>query len=366
MTISHHARKRSNGDWWNMAARQLSLEELTWAVAPLIKQLTKYDRLRLQLESVGGDLSLLVAITNTLSEPIRIQGASRSHTLSLIDQGGFRSMLYDLGEFTCYLQIRRLDTGMPVYYFCRTEYDYRSTYSIIMEDLYMSPGYPLFDERFLKIMRHGHEEYFLRLSSFSKKTMQMLAKDSTKKVQEEEVDELLGNVGRYILQAAWHEDQFVGITAARYFLLPWFQRAIELLYLCLSGELCEIRRVINQEVNHFFIHVYEQPAIHYFLGLLNQLDGEALCRVPQKALKLYPRLTRHFGDFLRVELPWGQQRNLIPLYKLLFANFWRLDVISNSIAENESIKNGVNLLENKSKELIKTLFEELENNQKIK
>ena len=45
------------------------------------------------------------------------------------------------------MDVRQLDSRMPVYFLCRLRKDYWSEYSLIVEDLYRSPGYPLTDER---------------------------------------------------------------------------------------------------------------------------------------------------------------------------------------------------------------------------
>jgi len=342
---------------WNYSPRKLSRKKFNLAIEPFVKQLFKYDRLRKQIEDIGGTLNLPVMIINTLNEEFSVKGLRHSHKIALTHQESIRSMLLDLGEFECKLQVRKLNTGMPVYYFCLTEMDYRLTYSLILEDIYQSSEYPIFDERFVKIMHLGHEVYFLRLSMFRQKTLTMLDKEQTESAQAKQVDEILGKVGRHIFQAAWHEDQFVGMAAANHFELAWFRWAIELLYLCLSGELCDLRRIINKDVQQFFVEVYPQPPISNFLSLLNQLDGEALSRVPQIALKLYPKLSRDFGSFLRVDLPWGKSKIPTPLFKLLFGNFWRLDMICNEIGQNEELRQAGQLLEKQSQEVIQKLFE---------
>ena len=265
-------------------------------------------------------------------------------------------MLQDLGDYDCHLQVRRRSTAMPVYYFCRTCHDYRSTYSLILEDLYLSPCYPIVDERFVKIMRWGHEVYYLRLAMFRKKLLAMLGKEKSSNAQDA-VDEVLAKVGGHILQAAWHEDQRVGMAAAEHFGLTGFRQAIELLYLCLSGDLCELRGLVNKEVLQFFKEVYPQPAIHDFLDLLSQLNGEALAHVPQTALKLYPRLSRDFSAFLSTEVPWGRWKTRMPLYKLLFGNFSRLEAVRKGIGENGELKKAAEVLEKQSSAVIRALLD---------
>jgi hypothetical protein len=344
------------GERWNHFIRRwLTRGEFNRAVAPLIKQLTTYDQLRRQLEEYGGSLNLPVKIISTLKAPFLVHGSSGAHKVALSDQGSLRPMLRDFGEYDCSLQVRRRKTGMPVYYLCRTHEDYRGAYSLILEDLYQSPGYPMFGERFVKIMRSGHEVYYLRLSMFREKVLAMLGKKDGDSAHDE-VDEILEDLGLRVFQAAWHEDQHIGMAAAERFGLPFFRQAIELLYLCLSGDLCELRQSVTPGMLQFFEEVYSQPAIRDFLGLLNHLDGEALARVPQTALRLYPRLSQDFAEFLKVDVPWGRQE--APLYKLLFANFSRLETVHEAVGRRRKLKKAARVLEGKSQAIINTLFKD--------
>ena len=167
-----------------------------------------------------------------------------------------------IGRFDLHMNIRMLDTGMPVYYICRVERDYWMEYSLIVEDLYRSPSYTWQDDRFAKLMYMGHEIYFLRLSLFRKSLTELLSDQENGIADKREVDEYIYRLGRYIFQAAWHEDQRPGMLTAEHFGLAKFYHAIELLYLCLSGELCQLRSTIDDRLLSFFEKAYPQPAIH--------------------------------------------------------------------------------------------------------
>lgn len=329
--------------------------DLTVALEPLVKQFQIYDDLRLTLERHGGNIADLKSIAEILTEELTITGRYRTSTVSLADQKSLHFMLRLIGDASLYLNVRRIDTGMPVYYLCRIYRDYWSNYGIIIEDIYMSPGFPLNDERFVKLMARGHEVYYLRLSPFRNQVMAMVtAKKSDQ--QKPAVDETLYKLGRYVFQAAWHEDQQVGIGAAKSFDLPQFRDAIELLYLCLSGELCEIRSKIDEQMFQFFDEIYPQQAIKNFLNMLTRLDGEALIHLPQKALKLYIRLSRAFSKFLRLEITWGNRHLNIPLFKLIFGNFRRLDLLSKKVKGDLKAKDAAAHLESVASNIISELL----------
>lgn len=335
----------------------MSRKEFDAATSVLVRQLDRYEASRLRLENQGGSASLLTSTMAILKEELSIEGRYETHKVALTDQRGVGSVLHhELWPYECRMEVRRALTGMPVYYLVRVWPDYRSMYSLILEDLYRSSGYPLGDERFAKIMWSGHEVYFLRLSQFREALLAGRAADAQNEAQDE-VDKLLRKVGRLVFQACWHEDQYVGMAAAGQFDLVNFRRAIELLYLCLTAELCELRSAIDDAMMRFFKEIYVQPAIVAFLERLARLDGKALAEVPQAALKHFPRLSRTFSRFLAVELPWGGQQAPVPLYKLMFANFSRLDTVRKAITEKEELHQAAESLEKQSEAVIQSLLD---------
>jgi hypothetical protein len=246
--------------------------------------------------------------------------------------------------------VRQLATRLPVYYLCRLVRRYRSHYDLVLEDLYMSPGYPLPDERFVNLMRRGHELYHLRLSPFRQKAEQILGKKKAN-----HVDELLGEVGNHIFQAAWHDDQRLGVMVAQHLKLPAFLQAIEVLYLCLSGELCEIRTAATEQVLLFFEAAYPQPAIHQFLKLLLSLEGGALTGLTQQALELYGQLSQAFNRFLTGKIRWGFRQETVSLQKLVFGNFSRLDQLAARIKDSPEVREAAEILESAAQDVVAAL-----------
>jgi hypothetical protein len=327
------------------------------ALQPLLKHLHHYDAKRLKLEQEGGRLADLNKIAAILSQKIILKGRFREGKVALTDQAALRLMLSDIGNCDLHLSVRQLSTRLPVYYLCRIRRDFWSEYSLIVEDIYRSPGYPITDDRFVKLMYIGHETYHLRLSQFRDRVAQMVSQDGDDgDALLEEVDEILYRLGRHVFQAAWHEDQQVGVLAATHFNLPCFRQAIELLYLCLSGELCELRSVINEPMLRLFEDVYPQPAIRAFLEQLAHLDGGALNDVPQRALKLYAALSKAFGCFLRVEVSWGCHQAQVPIYKLVFGNLSRLELVGKALSRNQTVMAAGARLEAEAQKIIAAII----------
>ncbi len=131
----------------------------------------------------------------------------------------------------------------------------------------------------------------------------------------------------------------------RHFGIPAFQPAIELLYFALSGDLCAIRTQVDEEFLDFFVKVFPHEPIHSFLKLVPRLSGVQTDRIPQKILPFYPRLSREFGTFLRIPVPWGRRRQATPLFKLIFANFnGRLADLGQTLREYPEVREGISRL----------------------
>ncbi len=343
-------------DDWNWSSRRMDRRKLEAALLPLIQQLGAYDEKRAEMEKRAVTPAMLMSTMELLKRTFEVELLGRAHKVALVNQGSVRELLRDLWHYECRFEIRTSAAGMPLYYLPRVWHDYDSVYSLVLEDLHRSPGYPMADERFVKIMWSGHEVYFIRLSPFRKPLLD--ARSPLKDPDaEDEIDAFLKKIGRLVFQACWHEDQYVGMVTAAQFELVHFRRAVELLYLCLTAELCELRSAVDEAMTGFFKNVYVQPAIVTFLNRLVRLDGKALAEVPQAALRHFPALSRTFSRFLAVEVPWGRSKALVPLYKLLFANFSRLDSVRSTIAATDELRKAAERLEKQSLVVIQTLLD---------
>ena len=338
---SHHS------DWNFEGFRRRSVEEDMRRLKPLINQIKAYDLLRHELENYGGDLVVFKRISEALSQKFAIKTDYYDYYVSLIERYEIKSALHQMG-YDYILDVRRLDHSLPVYYLCRVHSQYYSNYSLIVDDIYISKGYPMHDKRFVKLMRAGHETHYLRLSPFRKATSQMLDQEKTK---DPDVDDLLLDLGNYIFEAAWHEDQRPGILAAEIFGMPNFRNAIELLYLCLTSELCDLRGQITPDMLRFFREVYPQPAVYRFLKKLDVLVGSEINNLPEKVMTYYAQLSRAFSRFLQTEIAWGSQNEIIPLYKLIFANFNRLDMIAKKLTGLPAVTEEAKRLDSTAKKI---------------
>jgi hypothetical protein len=209
------------------------------------------------------------------------------------------------------------------------------------------------DDRFVHLMDRGHELFYLRLSQFRDQVGRMLSGDSP--ATETEVDDCLYDIGRYVLQSAWHEDQRLAVLTATHLCLPGFRNAIELLYLCLSADLCELRSAVDDRMLRFFEIPYPQPAIREFLSLLGRLDGGVLNEIPRSALRLYGGLAREFAAFVKTEVEWGLRQTRFPLFKLLYGNLPRLAAVGNVLREDTRVREAAESLEDKAQSVIAEL-----------
>jgi hypothetical protein len=317
------------GYWW-----QYPQIDIDAAMTPLIDRIRDYDKLRVRLEKKGGRLFDLPMITSLLTAPVSVETRFETYKVALVNQNTLKQALRDI-HWDIRICVRQLPTQMPIYYICRIRQDYWSEYSLIVEDYYRSPGFSFGDERFVKMMQGGHENYFLRLAAFRDDARGLLQDEKTR--DRRTVDRLLYDIGRYVLQSAWHDDQRLGRLTAEYFNLPMFFMAIELLYLQLTGELCELRSALTDQLLVFFETVYPQPAIRYFLEILSLLDGDRLNDLPVRAVPLYRRLSLAFSRFLSTDVRWGAAGRSLPLWKVVYSNFGRLKLISSTTKKDSAL-----------------------------
>lgn len=347
-------------------------------LAPLIARLDNYDRLRIALQQKGGQIDDLKQITTVLRNKFTVTGPYGTHSASLTDQKKLKYLVNSVGSGTIFLDIRKQKHGLPVYYLCRVLRDYWSEYSQIVEDLYLSPGYCLPDTRFVKLMHFGHESYYLRMSQF--RSALIAHCDCQQNEMEATVDSLLYEVGRYCFISMWHDDQRPAIATAQHFKLKQFQEAIELLYLCLSANLCELRSHITPFVIDFFTDNYPQPAINKLLQNMLLMDGTELNKLPQLALRLLTRLNEAFRAFLATEVDRNglstqlEQTTLqldietdrreietvtpTPLFKLVFGNFYQLDALANSLQSHDKVLRAAAKIECEANAVVQAIIDQ--------
>jgi hypothetical protein len=349
----YHGFDYGYGNGYRRRRFEIDLHE---AVDPLIRQIKTYDEYRQNFEQQGGTIKNLATLSVILSKEICLEGCYGQTKVALTDPGAVRSSLYDI-DYGLHLQVRELPSGMPCYYLCRIKDIYFSDYnSLAIEDLYCSPGYPIPDKRFVRLMKRGKEKSFLRLSPFReiiKKGLQ--GKKKRGRSIERETDRILYNLGRYVLGPAWHEDQFPGMQAADHFGLTLFPQVVELLYLDLSGELCELRSRIDMDMLDFFQATYSQPAIFEFLKKLKDLNGAELNELPKEGLRNYVNLQKALPHFLRIEIPWGKRATKLPLNILLLGNFSRLDLVGKALNNSKEAVPAKKRLEKEVQKIIRMI-----------
>ena len=311
-------------------------------VQPLLIVLKKYEILKRQLIENGGNINLINKINRILNENVPIENNDYKMVICLIDQNKLKKCLSNISDYTLIFDVRITEYGLPTYYLCRIMRDYQSQYHYIVEEIFQSPDYEIQDDRFVKLMRMGNERCYLRLCQFRPKIIKYFGKMYG---DNEDIDNYLFEIGNNVFQNCWHEDQKPGIFIAHHFALTNFTKAIELLYLCLSSDLCELRSNSNDKKLQFFDKVYDQPAIMNFLKSLSTYEGSDFHQLNKKALDLFHHLSRSFNLFLSLQIPWNSKSTKTTLFNIIFANFYRLDKIASIIVDNKEVLTAAEKLE---------------------
>jgi hypothetical protein len=341
MSGKNKKNKKSNCSGW---------EVLDSGLTPLLERIRCYDSVRRKLETEGGEVSDIAMMTGLLDEPVMIHDGFNKCEVKLTEHEILRRKLNRIKDHNVLFDVRILGNGMPAYYICRAKSDFWANHTLIVEDMYRSPGYPSLDDRFCRLMSFGHESYFLRLSHLRDGTDRMSSATTT--LDRDEVDSILHGIGRNVLQSAWHEDQLPGILTSKYFGLRSFRDAIELLYLCLSCDLCGLRASVDMQMLEFFETVYPQHAIRSFLGTVKGRGGSDLNDIGRRALTYYAFLSREYGRFLSTNVKWEAGGPKYPLFKLIFGNFYRLESLAGLADLNTDLVEASRRLESSSEHVI--------------
>ena len=331
----------SRGYWHNSPVKV----DIKTTIEPLLKQIKRLDKIRLTLEKDGGSRQELKELSSALTSETILKNSFGSGRASLNDPTTIQGTLRNVGCTNIHLEVRRLKNGMPAYFLGRLKNDFRGSTPLILEELHHSPGFPITDKRFIRLMRHGHERFYLNLDPYRRQL----------DLDKNERDDLLYKIGQQVLLAAWHEDQHPGLMTAELLGLHSFPIAVELLYLILSGELSNLRHCVDKTTINFFEHICPQPAIAGFLRHLPQIEGNSLVQLPILARKHYKSLATGFGKLLQTNIRWGSRSTRIELYKIIFGNFSRPDALAEKLQRDETLNEAAYQLEKRANKLIAEL-----------
>lgn len=318
--------------------------------------LCEYDMRRKVLETKGGSAEYMKKITALLCMETQISGPFGKQVISLNKPDALRSALTGVGQSDVKLNIRRLNYGLPVYYLARTHNDWWGLYSLIVEDIHMSPDYPLLDRRFARIMKRGKEHYYLRLSLFRQQVIEML-KDNGENT-DFKVNSLLYDLGRSIFQGSWHTDQRFAFAFADTFGILKLRNTIELVYLSLSCDLSALRRSLTPSMHTFFETCYTNPNISRLLNQLESMTGKEMSEISQRGLVAYQQLTAEMNRVLATEFEWRTSwLGPVPLWKIVVANVSRLDIVAKQLGADPVMKKTIMQLEESAEKCANLILE---------
>lgn len=323
----------------------------------LTSLLCRYDAVRHTLEQSGGGLEMVSYLTHLLNYKCSITGPLGEEKVMLSQPDYLRSALVNVGQSDIKFNVRRLDHGLPAYYVARIHLDWWGIYSLIVEDIHLSPGYPLLDRRFARIMQSGRERYYLRLSLFREAVGPLFSSAGEELGLRK--DTFLYELGRCIFQGAWHLDQRFAFLFSETFEVPRLRNAFELIYLCLSSDLSALRRFLTPEMQAFFDVCHPNPGISRLLACLGSMNAAAMGDVKHRALDAYRHLVNGINEAFAAELPWpASWHGPIPLWKIVVANINRLEKVREQIGREPGLAGVIQGLDAVARTCIAGVLEE--------
>ena len=321
----------------------------------MLHYIRAYDEGFMKLARAGGGAEDIYQLTSTLNAAFTVYGPRGDEEARLSNPASVSHALSRTGQYDIHFEVRRGELGFPLYYLCRIHQDPWSRYGLIVEDVYRSGRFEFDEPRFVKLLRYGRNRLFLRLSEYRALVARMLGE--TGPGEQPETDELLFLIGKDILQGAWHVDQRFSFMVADALDLPNLKQAVELSYLCLSCDLCAMRRHVSNDLLRFFDEIYPNQSLAKLVSLLPEMTGNQFNALAQKALGSYIEIAQCFNDFLKTQLEWKTvERGEKPLWKLLLANTNRLNLVANQMHSQEGLAEARRKLERESRKHIEELL----------
>jgi hypothetical protein len=332
-------------DTWGIGA--CPTDSLDAALAPLLRHLGVYEALLGRLRRKGGKVQDLHGLMELMRRPLRFPGAPLGPDASLATPGPLRERLRRL-QAGVDIEIRRGPVGFPVHYLFRTSRDYFGNYALILEDLHRGADYDRFDapwDRFTSATRYGEVDRLLRLAPLRPAAV-AAGGDSG-------VDAILYTAGRTLFDAAWHDDQRLACAAAELLELPRFRSTLELLYLCLGGDLSRLRQALLGPWGASLPAVVSAAdpggALASLTRALPGAEGAALSRLREAAHRAFPHLGAAFSALMLTRRPLDRSPADLPLFKVLVAHYRRLDQLRPLLSDD--VRCAATVLEHTAAEL---------------
>jgi hypothetical protein len=333
--------------------RYTSYSDKLIILEPLITHLKKVDQHRFDLYNKSISLNKLRAYKSLLAEPVALSAGCDSVQFSLLEHTKFERLVSSLGLWDIQLQVRRCKFTFPKYLICEIADNYDSGYGLVLAEYYKSFDYEIEDERFVRLMIGGHEKYFIRMEPFKEK----LSADSIHPLTQ--IENILKAAGDY-LQIAWHDDQTVSFLIADHLKIQVLKEAIEILYLILGADLSSLRSNYTPEMKSFFSNIFPRKSIGLMLEKTEKITAKEFQNMEEKARFWYSELNHCFASFLSTKIEFKGCR--MPAYKLIFANIFRLNLVSNAILRNPEIKVAIKTIKSTSYAALKDLLSNKKNN----
>lgn len=334
--------------------RRKTAEEKEKALAPLKKQLKSFDKVKNEIMNGTVSINKLSRLEQILKEEISLSAGYDRGRFSLSNTKELKEIFWYEGLDDVRFDVRRGYMHMPKYYLCEARSNYYGNYGVVYKDYYTSPDYIFEDPRFVRLMLHGHEHYFIRMSDYRSGLVEALTE--AKMEGGKAAEQVLLDVGRYFLQLAWHEDQIIGWMVSEHFGLPTFREAMEVIYFNLGSDFCSVRQQITPEVKVFFRDVYKQPALLALIKKIESSEGNEFQSLEMKSRTWYETINKAFSALLQCKTEWGLvQKCSLPLYKVVFSNIFRLHLVVGSLTENRQVRQACKVLEKVSGEAIEDL-----------
>ncbi len=312
-------------------------------LAPFLKHLNKFDTIKTALLKGHFYKRNLSALQSILDQPFA-KNWSFGHdneVLNLKNPTLIKDWLYEEVGYQYKLDIR-YQNHFPSYLLVKTIKDYWLEVLFIEDILYVSPDYPIIDDRIIPLRIWGNEKSAIRLDRFKGK----ISKGQLK---------LLG----LILTAAWRQKEDFLV----YYFFPKtssFRQLVELTSLVKNTQTAALRDIAKESISFFEPGgCYPQKALFDWFNFLNNAVGNEIDEKEKEIRMINYKVKRAWKDlFLKISVELSKNHPEQPVWKWCYANYWRLNTgqLKEDILPHKAVQQGMQQLDQIAEKQMETLF----------
>lgn len=301
------------------------------SLSRLAAQMAAADRAVKTLHYDEVSAKAFAALNRILEQEVVVRDSTGSRLCELRNPESIDDALDAIWPERWHFGLQLDEHNLPRYTLFRTEAEGWYDADVAVEELHLSDGFEMPDDRYAMVRDFGgRERPVVRLAPYRAGAIKLLGRR-----RRHIVDRLLTVVGSRIL--LWTDEQRVLALMARHFGMPELLHAVEALAFMKRGEHNLVRYRLEEQpaIQAFFTAVYPNPPLAGLLDRIRRMSPATMSELPDRAEGLQRDLAGAIQRFLetKVTRSGGIRRTV---EALVMANIFRLDLLQPELARSDT------------------------------